>query len=96
MLWILYVPDALHDTDAVGLPGDQAAFVGMPDLDFDLPLPEGVHGIVPMQYLDAWVDTFISDNVLSMYCLPDHFFTQISEVGGYLICVWCYHESGNW
>ena len=54
--------------------------MGLPKVDFQLTLPEGMHSIVPMQYLDGWVDSFIADNILSMYMLPDHFFTQIDQV----------------
>ena len=57
----------------------QAAFVGLPQLDFQITLPSGMRA-VPMQYLYGWVDSFISDNILSMYMLPDHLFTQIDEV----------------
>lgn len=58
----------------------QAAFVGLPQLDFELTLPEGVHAVVPVQYLDSWLDSFIADNILSMYMLPDHFFNPVAEV----------------
>lgn len=55
----------------------------MPELDFQLCLPEGVHAVFPMQYLDSWMDSFVEDNILSLYMLPDHFFLQMDEVRGW-------------
>ena len=45
------IPRLLHVCDLAGT--SQAAFVGLPKLDFQLTLPEGVHSAVPMQYLDG-------------------------------------------
>ncbi|KAK9813440.1 hypothetical protein WJX73_009259 [Symbiochloris irregularis] len=57
----------------------QAAFVGLPKLDFSLDLPDGLKAVVPVEWLDGWLDSFIADNILSMYMLPDHFFMQVDE-----------------
>ena len=55
----------------------QVAFVDPPKLDFDLRLPADSHGSGLLDYVQGWADAFITDNILSQYVLPDHFFTQI-------------------
>lgn len=61
--------------------------MGLPHVDFQLTLPEGISGSAPMQYLDGWIDSFIADNILSMYMLPDHFFSQIDQAMA-LLRIW--------
>ena len=62
-------------------PVTQVAFVDPPQLDFDLKLPSDSHGSGLLDYVEGWADAFISDNVLSKYVLPDHYFSQIDSVG---------------
>lgn len=58
----------------------QVAFVDPPQLDFDLKMPSHSHGSGLLDYVEGWADAFISDNILSKYVLPDHFFSQIDSV----------------
>lgn len=58
----------------------QVAFVDPPKLDFDLKLPSESHGSGLLDYVSGWADAFITDNILSQYVLPDHYFTSIDGV----------------
>ena len=58
----------------------QVAFVDPPKLDFDLRLPSDSHGSGLLDYVQGWADAFITDNILSQYVLPDHYFSQIDGV----------------
>lgn len=58
----------------------QVAFVDPPKLDFDLRLPADSHGSGLLDYVQGWADAFITDNILSKYVLPDHYFSQIDGV----------------
>ena len=58
----------------------QVAFVDPPKLDFDLQMPSDSHGSGLLNYVEGWADAFISDNILSKYVLPDHYFAQIDQV----------------
>ena len=62
----------------------QVAFVDPPKLDFDLKLPSDSHGSGLLDYVSGWADGFITDNILSKYVLPDHFFTQLDGVRTFL------------
>ncbi|KAL3133562.1 hypothetical protein ABBQ38_007410 [Trebouxia sp. C0009 RCD-2024] len=67
----------LFDLPVVG--AVQVAFVDPPQLDFDLKMPSDSHGSGLLDYVEGWADAFISDNILSKYVLPDHFFSQIDS-----------------
>ena len=58
----------------------QVAFVDPPKLDFDLQMPSDSHGSGLLNYVEGWADAFITDNILSKYVLPDHYFAQIDKV----------------
>ncbi len=58
----------------------QVAFVDPPKLDFDLQMPSDSHGSGLLNYVEGWADAFITDNILSSYVLPDHYFAQIDKV----------------
>lgn len=58
----------------------QVAFVDPPKLDFDLQMPSDSHGSGLLNFVEGWADAFITDNILSKYVLPDHYFAQIDKV----------------
>ncbi|KAK9800178.1 hypothetical protein WJX73_004159 [Symbiochloris irregularis] len=56
----------------------QVAFVDPPKLDFRLTLPAGSTESGLLRYVEGFLDSFISDNVLANYLLPDHYFSPIA------------------
>lgn len=61
-------------------PCTQVAFVDPPKVDFKLTMPAGKTDSGMLRYMEGFIDAFISDNVLSNYLLPDHYFQPLTDV----------------
>lgn len=57
----------------------QVAFVDPPKVDFKLTMPAGKTDSGMLRYMEGFIDAFISDNVLSNYLLPDHYFQPLTD-----------------
>lgn len=56
----------------------KAAFVDVPEFDMHLTLNGA--GSALTSHLEPWVMTFVEDNVLSAYVMPQHYFYNLGQV----------------